>query len=154
MAVLSQRIKRHLLLEILLAIACLTNMGCDFLPEATFELASNSRLPKWVTLPPGHTRANVSLAMSYYIKPWGRSAQFILRDKNEQMIKKEVGKLRCKEPFRLKTNSQGFPSDYPFYEAITVDGITEIIEHKKMEPIFYVTDDTAVWNQYESIGCG
>jgi len=40
------------------------------------------------------------------------------------------------------------------YEAITVNGITEIIEHRKMEPIFYVTDGTTVWKQYKSIGCG
>ena len=128
-------------------------MGCDFLPEATFKLASDSRLPKWVTLPPGLMRANVSLTMNYYVKPWGRSAQFILRDKNEQIMKKEDGKMRCKEPFQLKNPSLSLPSDYPAYEAITVNGITEIIEHKKMEPIFYVTDDPAVWKQYESIGC-
>jgi hypothetical protein len=91
--------------------------------------------------------------MSYYVMPWGRSAQFILRDKNERIIKKETGRMRCKEPFQLKNPPQGFPSGYPSYEAITVNGITEIIEHRKMEPIFYVTDDTAVWKQYESIGC-
>lgn len=154
MATLIQRIKRHLLPGILLAVLCSTNIGCEYLPESTFKLASDSRLPKWITLPPGLTRANVSLSMSYYIKPWGGRAQFILRDKNEQIIKKENGTTRCKEPFQLKNPSQGFSSDYPSYEAITVNGITEIIEHRKMEPIFYVTDDTAVWKQYESIGCG
>ena len=39
-------------------------------------------------------------------------------------------------------------ADYPAYEAITVNGITQIIEHKKMEPIFYVTDDAAVAKQF------
>jgi hypothetical protein len=78
----------------------------------------------------------------------------MLRDKNERIIKKETGKMRCKEPFQLKNPPQGFPSGYPSYEAIIVNGIVEIIEHRKMEPIFYVTDDTAVWKQYESIGCG
>jgi hypothetical protein len=154
MATLIQRIKRYRFLAILLAIVFLTIKGCALFPEATFNLANDSRLPKWVTLPPGLTRANVSLTMSYYVMPGGRSAQFILRDKNEQIMKKENGKMRCKEPFQLKNPSQGFPSDYPAYEAITVNGVTEIIEHRKMEPIFYVTDDAAVWKQYESIGCG
>lgn len=154
MATLIQRIKWYRFLAILLAIVFLTNKGCELFPEATFTLASDSRLPKWVTLSPGLTRANVSLTMSYYVLPWGRSSQFILRDKNAHILKKENGKMRCRAPFELENPPQGFPSGYPAYEAITVNGITEIIEHRKMEPIFYVTDDTAVWKQYESIGCG
>jgi hypothetical protein len=154
MTTLIHFIKRHLLLAILLAIVCFTNMGCEFLAESTFKLGDESRLPKWVTLPPGLTRADVSLTMSYYSMPWGGSARFILQDKNKQAIEKENGKVRCKNPFQLKNPPQGFTSGYPSYEAVTVNGITEIIEHKKMEPIFYVTDDPAVWKQYQSIGCG
>ncbi len=153
MAMLIQRARRGWLWGTLLAIVCFTYMGCNFLPEATFKLATDSRLPKWLTLPPGLTRANISLTMNYYVKPWGRSAQFILRDKNEQTIEKQSGKMSCKQPFQLKTPSQYLPSDYPAYEAITVNGITEIIEHRKMEPNFYVTDDATVWKQYRAIGC-
>jgi len=151
--ILIQRVEKNRLLAALLAIVCFTNMGCSLLPEASFKLASDSRLPKWVTLPPEVTTANVSLTMSYYVKPWGRSAQFVLRDKNERIIEKENGKMRCKEPFQLRNHLQGASTGYPVYEAITVNGVTEIIEHRKMEPIFYVTDDIAVWKQYESVGC-
>jgi hypothetical protein len=125
-------------------------IGYEYFPESTFQLASGSRLPKWVT--PELTRANASLTMNYRIAPW-HSAQFILRDKNGHILKKENGKMRCRASFELENPPQGFSSGYPAYEAITVHGITEIIEHKKMEPIFYITDDTAVWKQYESIGC-
>src|SRR6266487_5342636 len=79
-----QRIKLPRLLAMLsisLAIVFLAVKGCELFPEATFTLASDSRLPKWVTLPPGLTVANVSLTMNYYAVPW-RSAQFTLRDKN------------------------------------------------------------------------
>lgn len=152
MAMLIQRIKSYRLLAIFLVIVFLTIEGCELFPEATFELASDSRPPKWVTLPPEFTRANVSLTMNYYFVPW-RRAQFILRVKNGRILKKENGKMRCRAPFELENPPHGFPSGYPSYEAITVNGITEIVEHKKMEPIFYVTDDTAVWKQYESIGC-
>src|SRR6202030_3969946 len=102
---------KNRLLGAWLAIVCFTNMGCNFLPEASFKLASTSRLPKWIALPPGLTGANVSLTMNYYVKPWGRSAQFILRDKNDQIVKKEDGKMRCKDPFQLKNRSQNIPSD-------------------------------------------
>jgi hypothetical protein len=157
MATLIQRIKRYRLLAILLVIVLLIFLnakGCELFPEATFALANESRLPKWITLPPGLTRADVSLTMSYYSMPWGGSARFVLQDKNKQTIEKENGKVRCENPFQLKNPPQGFPSGYPSYEAITVNGITEIIEQRKQEPIVYVTDDTVVWKQYESIGCG
>jgi hypothetical protein len=153
MATLIPRIKRYRLLAILVVIVFLTIKGCELFPEATFTLANDSRLPKWVTLPPELTRVNASLTMNYYSVPW-RTAQFILRDKNGHILKNENGKMRCRAPFVLENPPQGSPSGYPAYEAITVNGITEIIEHRKMEPIFYVTDDTAVWKQYESIGCG
>ena len=128
--------------------------GCDYFPESSFQLANESRLPKWITLPSGLTRADVSITMNYYVKPWGRTAQFILRDEEGRIVKKENGKLRCRAPFELKSPPQGFPPGYPAYEEITVLGMTEIIEHKKMEPIFYITDDPTVWKQYSASGCG
>jgi len=33
---------------------------------------------------------------------------------------------------------------YPSYEIITVGKATEVIEHRKMGPVFYVTDEPAV----------
>jgi hypothetical protein len=85
--------------------------------------------------------------------PWGGSARFTWQDKNKQTVEKQSGKVRCRNPFQLKNPSQGFPSGYPNYDVITVYGITEIMEQRKPEPILYVTDDPAVWKQYESMGC-
>ena len=121
--------------------------GCEWFPESTFDLASDSRLPKWITLPPGLTRADVSIRMSYYVKPWGSSATFIIQDRKGQIRTKVHGKTRGLGPNQLKHPPHGFPSGYPAYEVITVNGIMEIIEHRKMEPIFYITDDPAVWKE-------
>lgn len=134
-------------IAVLCAISGSAMVGCQYFPEATFELGSESRLPKWVTLSPGLTRADVSVTMSYYVKPWGGSALFILQDPRKQTPTKVYGKLRGLEPLQLKNPPQGFPRGYPSYEIVTVNGITDIIEHRKMEPIFYVTDDPAVWNE-------
>jgi hypothetical protein len=152
MATLIQHIKRYRLLGILLVIVCLTIKGCEHFTESSFTLANDSRLPKWVALPPNLSRANASLTMNYLTVPWS-TAQFILRNKNGHILKKDNGRMRCSGPIKLINPPPGFPSGYPAYEAITVHGITEIIEHRKMEPIFYVTDDPAVWKQYESTGC-
>ena len=44
-------------------------------------------------------------------------------------------------------------SGYPSYEVITVNGVIEIIEHRKLEPIFYITDDLAVLKEL-GVGAG
>ena len=147
-------IERYLLCGVTLAISLSPMIGCGHLPESTFQLASDSRLPAWMTLPPGLTRADVSITMSYYIKPWGSSAEFMLKNTRRQILEKVDGKVKCGQPFQLRDRPPGSASGYPSYEAITVNGVTEIIEHRKMEPIFHVTDDTAVWKQYSAIGCG
>lgn len=138
-----RRIDKFLLIFVALTISG-SAIGCAWFPESTFELASESRLPKWITLPQGLTRADVSLTMSYYVKPWGRSATFILKNTKGQTLKKVDGKVKGLEPFQLKHPPHGFPPGYPSYELITVNGVTEIIEHRKPEPIFYITDDPAV----------
>ena len=138
---------KTLLLFVALTILGSAIVGCEYFPESTFELASESRLPKWITLPPGLTRADVTITMSYYITPWGRRATFILQDKTKQTLTKVYGKESGSEPLQLQHPPQGSSPGYPAYEVITVNGITEIIEHKKMEPIFYITDDPAVWKE-------
>jgi hypothetical protein len=141
-----RRINKFLLFFVALTIIG-SAIGCEWFPESTFELASESRLPKWITLPPGLTRADVSIKMSSYVKPWGRSATFILQDTKGQIRKKVDGKVKSSEPFQLKHPPPGFPPGYPSYELIAVNGTTEIIEHRKPEPIFYTTDDPAVWRE-------
>jgi hypothetical protein len=142
-----KRIDKVLLLCVALAISGSVMVGCDWIPESTFELASGSRLPKWITLPPGLTRADVSITMNYYINPWGRDSLFMLQDKKGQLLTKVYGKSRGSGPNYLKHPPPGFPPGYPSYEVITVNGMTDIIEHRKLEPIFYVTDDPAVWKE-------
>ena len=91
--------------------------------------------------------ADVSITMNYYSMPWGGRATFILQDTKRQIRTKVYGKTRGLGPLQLKHPPPGFPPGYPSYEVITLNGITEIIEHRKMEPIFYITDDPAVWKE-------
>jgi hypothetical protein len=120
------------------AFLCLVIKGCEYFPESTFQLANDSRLPKWVTIPPGLTRADISVTMNYYSMPIVDDAQFILKDRNGKVLAKVSGKTKDLRP-------EGSPFAYPAYVVITVNGATDIIEHRKMEPIFYVTDDPALW---------
>jgi hypothetical protein len=138
----------------LIAAVCIFACAMSGCLESSFKIASESRLPKWVTLPAGVARADVSLTVSYYTTLRGGSVQFTLLDKNKQTIEKTSGKDRCRKPFQLTNPTQGVPSGYPNYAVVTVDGITEILEQRKPEDILYVTDDPAVWKQYRVVGCG
>jgi hypothetical protein len=143
-------IKRYLLFGgVLLAFGLLLK-AFEYFPEASFTLASESRLPKWITLPPGLTRTNVSVTMNDYLFP-SSYASFTFQDTKGKVIQKANVKTKC--VIQLKDPPKGFPPGYPIYAPITVNGITEIVEHRKMEPVFYITDDPTVWKQYRELGC-
>jgi hypothetical protein len=62
----------------------------------------------------------------------------VLRDGNGRVISEVRGSLKGDQPFTL-----GRQPD-PAFELITVGDISEVIEHRRPEPIFYVSDDEEV----------
>jgi hypothetical protein len=76
-----------------------------------------------------------------------------MRDTDGRILRQIGGDLKCKGPFHRSDLKHENSSGYPLYEAVVVNGVTEIIEHKKMEPIFYITDDPGVLEQYRLHGC-
>ena len=101
-------------------------------------------MPKWFTLPPGLSRSDVTVKMHYYVKSSGRTATFELQDRKKQTLAEVKGTLRGLEPLKLKEGRPGSPPGYPSYEIVTVNGMTETVAHRQMEPVFYITDDPAV----------
>lgn len=101
-------------------------------------MASESRLPKWEALPAGLTRADVSVTLNYYTTPLpgANDAKFILKDREGKELAAVKGKVKCQYPYSTWS--------YPGYEAVAVNGTTEILEFRRMEPIFYVNDDPAI----------
>jgi len=130
--------------SLLFAVLCISTFGMSGCVESDFDLATESRLPRWFALPLGLTRADVSLEMTYYTLG---DVKFVLRDKNRRVLAKLKGRTRDNHPLRLLHSPPGFDRFYPTYEIITVNSTTEIIEHRKMEPIFYITDDPAIWKE-------
>lgn len=116
--------------------------------ESSFNLAKDSRLPKWFEMPKGLSRSEVSVTMDYYIMPGGRKATFKLYKIDDYFSLKTItGEQAGLYPIELKNSQTGYPNGYPSYEVITVDGVTDIVEHRKMEPIFYMVDDPAIWKE-------
>jgi len=140
------RIRQCLLLAAL-CVSCCAIGGCL---ESHFELAGESRLPKWFTIPPGLERADVTVTMDYYTVLWGNDARFTFKGINGKEFAKVSGEMTNLCPY-MPDPSQRSRFVYPQYVAITANGITDIMEHKKMEPIFYVSDDPDVWKILPSI---
>ena len=82
--------------------------------------------------------------MDYWGGPVGRTATFTLRDATGRTISSVIGQLQGKEPLTLEPHGTTGRLPYPRYEIIVASGITEVIEHRRMEPIFYITDDPAI----------
>lgn len=117
-------------------------VGCA---ESSFELAKESRLPKWFTVPSGMQREDLRVRADYYI---GQKI-FFLYDSKGTLLSEKRGKRYGDylAPKQLKNPPKGFTEGYPAYEIVIVDGIIDIIEHRRMEPVFYMTDDPAVWKE-------
>ena len=139
---------KFLFLGLFLVAGCSPTRGCV---ESSFELAPESRLPIWFTLPPGMKRSDVGVTMDYWIGPGRRTASLKLRKKSffgsivalDSIVVDAVGS----EPQTIPPHGPANRIPYPSYEVLTGRGLVEIVEHKKMEPIFYVNEDPEVRKQ-------
>ena len=107
--------------------------------ESSFELAPESRLPDWFSEPDELTRSDLTVTMDYHTDG---DAVFTLYHKDKYFrLQKVIGTSHGNRPITLKDPPPGFPKGYPLYQIITVGDKTEVIEHRKLEPVFYITDD-------------
>ena len=136
---LFNRIKKH----ILWIIVGISMVGCI---ESSFVLAPESRLPKWFNEPNGLPRSEYRVTMDYLTN--GDAVFKLFKSEGDSHIKTVTGTTQGDRPRKLKITPSGFPKNYPLYEIITVNGITEIIEHRKMEPMFYVVDDPLIYRKF------
>ncbi|NOX09373.1 MAG: hypothetical protein GXP22_07805 [Gammaproteobacteria bacterium] len=112
--------------------------------ESSFDLSDESRLPRWFSIPEGVSRSDVKVTLDYYTD--GEAVFNFLALQEKTFIREKLSGDTLKNgPLKLKNPPAGYPKHYPMYQVITINGITEIIEHRKMESVFYITDDPAVW---------
>ena len=82
--------------------------------------------------------------MSYYSTSTGPDVILKLYDSKNRRLAKLSGTMRFPE-LHLPAKQRNSPPGYPAYYVITVNGIVDIVEHRRMEPIFFMTDDPDVW---------
>ncbi|MEW6428813.1 MAG: hypothetical protein AB1568_12360 [Thermodesulfobacteriota bacterium] len=117
--------------------------------ESSFLLSPESRLPKWFTIPYEMNRNDFFVKMELHTTPNGLKDVFKLYQK---------GKLFCIEKHTITESDQPkikaiqpqeqvTKKTYPKYKVITINGVTDIVVLRKMEPFFYMENDPAVWEK-------
>lgn len=139
----ARRWARQVVLAASLLAACSPTRGCV---ESSFDLAAESHLPRWFASA-GVPRKQATVTLDYWIGPIGRTATFTLRDHRGRQVARIVGRVQGDEPLSLVPHSDTGANPYPIYEVITANGIAEVIEHRRMEPTFYISDDPDVKRQ-------
>jgi hypothetical protein len=140
-----------LIVAVCISVCAIT--GCI---ESTFNLASESRLPQGVSIPPGLTRADVSVTLDYI----GIStARFTLRDNTGKKLTTVYGKTKGNVVY-LKTVTQEPDPRSLSYQLVVINGVTEILENKpyrehentvqngKIVALFYVIDDPEIREEH------
>ena len=112
--------------------------------EARFVLAPDSRLPVWLSIPATVERSDMVVILKY-LTPSQQSDDAILevQDRGGRVLRSVRGQA-CWHPImqNKKNKYGGFDSDvYPRYRYIKANGIAEVIEHRRMEPVFRISDD-------------
>jgi hypothetical protein len=85
--------------------------------------------------------------MTYYIAiSGGSTATFVLTDAADRKIAEVEGGIPS-YPLALTPIPPSGPMPYPLYQIATINGITELIEHRQRGPLFHISDDTEVKRQ-------
>jgi hypothetical protein len=146
--------KRVLLLWFVLLLVSCGPRGCV---ESQFTLVPESRLPGWFSIPPGISRSDVTVRLTYYSPSSVQTDNAVLElmTSTGRQLSEVTGRM-CWHPTMAKKRNQhgGFdPDSYPHYVYIRVKGIVEVIEHVQ-GPTFRIIDDpTLVKGAQEAKGC-
>lgn len=131
-----------LLLVVLLTLgACSPTRGCI---ESDFVLSPESRIPAWFKVPPTARRNDYEVTVAYWYGPVGGTATVTLRNHRGWPLQSLVAEVPGNEPLTLGPRPATGRIPYPRYELLTARGITEVIEHRRMEEICYLVDDPEI----------
>lgn len=137
-----------ILLLALMTVACSPTRG--FL-ESEFTLAKESSLPSWVEpLPEWCDRNDVKIRIQYWSPPWDVDDTTLIASCGPKNLLSKTGKSDRPKQWYLWAKEDWLKRYYPYFNLITIDGNTEVILHKKMEAIFYISDRQAIIDSMES----
>jgi hypothetical protein len=106
--------------------------------ESEFNLSPESRLPKWVDVPSGYTRTDLSMTIRFYT--FGYAKMCVRGPAPKYKVIKEI---MGKDRFHPMTKEQAW-DEYPRHTMISVNGVEEVFEKRQDGNILYITDDPKV----------
>lgn len=111
--------------------------------ESRFVLAPDSRLPSFLSMPDNFRRSDVVVVLKY-LTPSRQSDDAIveIQDREGRRLLSVHGQFCWHPAMQTKKNKFGGfdPDAYPLYAYVKVNGIVEVIEHRR-EPVFRLSDD-------------
>lgn len=125
-------------------ILCFLLLACDpryGIVESIFELAPESRFPRWFDVS-GYQKRDITMRITLYTSPFGgANAKLIVYGPppERKKIMEKAGKERWHPISEIE-----YDKKYPNYTIITVDGIDEVFEKKQPGDILYITDDPRI----------
>ena len=136
--------------KLLLLCLVLAMSGCL---ESSFQLSDESRLPKWFVIPEGKNEHDYTVQVDLHSTIGGGGGKTVIKlYKKDSVFPIEKYTITIEEQpstlsVQLESPSRDYPKGYPAYIVATINEVTDIIELRKMEPVFYMTDDPAVWKE-------
>ena len=94
---------------------------------------------RWASAGSGHGDTGL-----LHFSSWAHRHIFAVRSEGAAASESQWISAR-RASFDVKKSS----SDYPFYEVITIDDLTDVVEHRAAEPTFYMTDNPVVRQELE-----
>jgi hypothetical protein len=127
--------------------------GCDprygFM-ESQLKLAAESRLPKWFSVPPGYDRKDLSVTIDFYTAPSSTRVKMTLYGPPPECKKldEKAGRSRWHPETEQKSGGKEGYAIFPSYTIISIDGLEEVFEQKRLENLLYVTDYPSITSGY------
>lgn len=112
--------------------------------ESNFKLAKESRLPKWIRLPIGVDRSEITVDFVYFLYKTKVAAT---NKKNNQIFFTATADSRHHPITIEKSNTmqQGWPC--PSYNIISVAGVEEIVEHAERGDVVHIVEPAQVTHE-------
>lgn len=122
---------RPLLLAALAASCVLPSAACV---ESEFTLATDSRLRRFFSVPPGMTREDVYVRLTFYTYTKARLSLMSRSGKALETV--------WVESRRHPASAAGL--NFPIYVILSAGDVTDVFEQRRREPLMYFSDDPAI----------
>jgi len=122
--------------------------------ESNFSIEPDSRLPLWFSLPPGFSRADVTVDLQYWTNG---DAEMEMANTVGIPIKHVIGPSCWHPQTRYTANSDGTysPPAGPEYVIVSIRGVIDVVEHDRRPARFRMANDPDILSAAkESMGRG